>query len=131
MLDLGRTLGSGDVEIIGREPVPEAAAPGMDLHEERLGLQAALQLDEVVPPAEAPDLLDTALGFSPSSSTGSRSRSQWLRSNASPTNRLYAGAPPRTSASNRSFVIALSVRLRPPAPISTRSMTAILKARRF
>src|SRR5579875_1172175 len=66
MLDLGRTLGSGDVEIIGREPVPEAAAPGMDLHEERLGLQAALQLDEVVPPAEAPDLLDTALGFSPS-----------------------------------------------------------------
>src|SRR5207302_11410375 len=43
------------------QALSEPAAPGVDLHEERLGLLAALQLDEVVATAQRAQLADTAV----------------------------------------------------------------------
>ena len=51
------------LEVVGGEAVPEAAAAGVDLHEERARLLRALQLDEVVAAAERAELVRPALGM--------------------------------------------------------------------
>ncbi len=57
-----RVLLARQLEVVGREPVAEAARAGVNLHEERSRLTAPLQLDEVVAAAEAAHLVAPALG---------------------------------------------------------------------
>ena len=69
MISLGALL-ARQLEVVGREPVAEAAAAGVHLHEERARLLAALQLDEVVAAAEGAELIEPALGPCPCRPTG-------------------------------------------------------------
>src|SRR2546421_348130 len=65
----GRVLDSGEVEVIGRQPVAEAPAAGVHLDVKRVSGEVLLQLDEVVAAAEGAQLRHAPFG-TPSASPG-------------------------------------------------------------
>jgi len=64
VLDCVRLFSAREIEIIRRQAVPEPTAAGMYLYEQRLGLFAALQLNEMIAAPEAAELPDAAFRFS-------------------------------------------------------------------
>ena len=58
----GRVLDSGEVEVIGGQPVAEATAAGVHLDVKRVSGEVLLQFDEVVAAAEGAELRDAPFG---------------------------------------------------------------------